>query len=99
MRQEHRPGQPARPGHSPSTRPGAPTPRSLVTCWPGCGCSTWDGELALAEPDTLRYTLLHTSAKIVRGQRKRTLKIPETWPWAHQLAEAIDTVLALPNPT
>jgi hypothetical protein len=58
-----------------------------------------DGELALAEPDTLRYTLLHTSAKIVRGQREHTLKIPETWPWAHQFAEAISTVLALPNPT
>jgi hypothetical protein len=34
----------------------------------------------------LRYTLLHTSAKIVRGQRKRTLKVPRTWPWADQLA-------------
>jgi Transposase DDE domain group 1 len=57
-----------------------------------------DGELATAEPDTLRYTLLHTSAKLVRGQRKRTLKIPQTWPYAHQLATAISTVLALPNP-
>jgi hypothetical protein len=56
------------------------------------------GELANAEPDTLRYTLLHTSAKLVRGQRKRTLKIPRTWPFAHQLAAAINTVLALPNP-
>lgn len=57
-----------------------------------------DGELAAAEPNTLRYTLLHTSAKLARGQRKRTLKIPRTWPFAHQLATAINTVLALPNP-
>jgi hypothetical protein len=58
-----------------------------------------DGDLAIAEPQTLRYTLLHTSAKLVRGQRKRTLKIPATWPWARQLTNAISTVLALPNPT
>jgi hypothetical protein len=70
-----------------------------------CDLAAWlrllclDGELALAEPDTLRYALLHTSAKIVRGQRKRTLKIPRTRPWAHQLANLIGTALALPNPT
>ena len=32
--------------------------------------------LADAEPKTLRYRLLHTAARIVRGQRKRKIKIP-----------------------
>ena len=36
--------------------------------------------LAHAEPKTLRYRLLHTAARIVRGQRKRKIKIPEPGP-------------------
>jgi hypothetical protein len=47
------------------------------------------------EPKTLRYRLLHTAARIVRGQRKRKIKIPETWPWAHELAAAFDLAFAL----
>ena len=39
-----------------------------------------DGELALAK--RLRDRLLHTSARLVRGQRRRRLRIPATWPWA-----------------
>jgi hypothetical protein len=39
-----------------------------------------DGALAKAEPKTLRYRLLHTAARIIRGQRKRKIRIPETWP-------------------
>lgn len=37
-----------------------------------------DGPLAKAEPKTLRYRLLHTAARIIRGQRKRKIKIPAT---------------------
>ena len=40
------------------------------------------------EPKTLRYRLLHTAARIVHGQRKRKIKIPETWPWACELVAA-----------
>lgn len=58
-----------------------------------------DGELATAEPKTLRYRLLHTAARIIRGQRKRKIKIPETWPWANQLAACLLAALALPPPT
>ena len=56
------------------------------------------GPLASAEPKTLRYPLLHTAAPIVRGQRKRKIRIPETWPWARQLAACLDTALTLPPP-
>ena len=58
-----------------------------------------DGELAKAEPGTLRYRLLHVGARIVRGQRRRHLKIPTTWPWADQLVAAFTQIMAIPTPT
>jgi hypothetical protein len=39
-----------------------------------------DSDLALAEPKRLRYRVLHTAARLVRGQRRRRLRIPTTWP-------------------
>jgi hypothetical protein len=39
-------------------------------------------ELAHAEPDTLRYRLLHLPAKLAVHARRRVLSIPDTWPWA-----------------
>jgi hypothetical protein len=56
------------------------------------------GDLATAEPKTLRYRLLHTAARLVRGQRRRTIRIPDTWPWAHDLHHALTTALTLPRP-
>jgi Transposase DDE domain group 1 len=58
-----------------------------------------DGDLARAEPKTLRYRLLHTSARLIKGGRRIRIRIPATWPWAEQLANAINTVLAMPAPT
>ena len=60
---------------------------------------TLDGDLARAEPKRLRYTLLHTAARITHGQRQRWLNIPPAWPWADDLATAFDRVQALPAPT
>ena len=54
--------------------------------------------LADTEPETLRYRLLHTAARIVSGQRKRKIKIPETWPWARELEACFRTALALVPP-
>jgi len=59
---------------------------------------TLDGDLARAEPKTLRYKLLHTAARITHGQRLRWINIPPTWPWATQLATAFTRVMALPAP-
>jgi hypothetical protein len=56
------------------------------------------GELAKAEPKTLRYRLLHVAARLVRGQRKRKIRIPPAWPWADQLRDALSTALTLPRP-
>ena len=64
-----------------------------LLCWLRLLCL--DASLGDAEPKTLRYRLLHTAARIVRGQRKRKIKIPETWPWACELAAAFVLAFAL----
>src|SRR3954447_3222492 len=38
------------------------------------------GELAKAEPKTLRYRLLHVAPRLTRGQRRLWLRIQRTWP-------------------
>lgn len=58
-----------------------------------------DPSLTDAEPKTLRYQILHTAVRIVRGQRRRKIKIPETWPWARELEAAFLAVFALTAPT
>ncbi len=57
-----------------------------------------DGDLAKAEPKTLRYKILHTAGRIVKGQRRQYLKIPPSWPRAHDIAGAFTRILALPPP-
>jgi hypothetical protein len=59
---------------------------------------TLDGELALCEPKTLRYRLLHTAARLAFHARRAVLRLPATWPWAHPLANAFARVAALPPP-
>jgi hypothetical protein len=56
-----------------------------------------DGDLAKAEPKTLRYRVLHAAGKLVRGGRRRRLKIPATWPWADAIATAWARITALPQ--
>jgi Transposase DDE domain group 1 len=56
-----------------------------------------DGDLARAEPKTLRYRILHTAARLVRGGRRRRLKISGTWPWADAIATAWARITALPQ--
>jgi hypothetical protein len=56
-----------------------------------------DGDLARAEPKTLRYTILHTAARLARGGRRRRLKISRTWPWATAIATAWARLSALPQ--
>jgi hypothetical protein len=56
-----------------------------------------DGDLAKAEPKTLRYTVLHAAARLVRGGRKRRLKIQATWPWAEAITAAWQRIDALPQ--
>jgi hypothetical protein len=55
-------------------------------------------DLAHAEPDTLRYRLLHLPAKLATHARRRTLSIPDTWPWAEAF-QLCWRRLDLPQPT
>jgi Transposase DDE domain group 1 len=55
-----------------------------------------DSALAVAEPKTLRYRLLHVAARIVRHARRTILRLQRSWPWADQLACAFARLRALP---
>ncbi len=57
-----------------------------------------DGDLARAEPKTLRYRILHTAARLVRGGRRRIVKISASWPWAGAITTAWQRIQALPHP-
>jgi hypothetical protein len=57
-----------------------------------------DGELAVCEPKTLRYRLLHTAARLAFHARRATLRLQRTWPWADALAAAFARLAALPPP-
>jgi hypothetical protein len=56
-----------------------------------------NGDLARAEPKTLRYKILHTAARLTHSGRRRRLKIPRTWPWATAIATAWTRLSALPQ--
>jgi hypothetical protein len=55
-------------------------------------------DLHRAEPKTLRYRLLHTAARITRGQRKVFLRLAEHWPWTLALARAFQRLRLIPLP-
>lgn len=57
-----------------------------------------DGELAICEPKTLRYRLLHTAARLAFHARRATLRLQASWPWARALAAALARLAALPPP-
>jgi hypothetical protein len=48
----------------------------------------FSGELAVAEPRTLRYRILHIAARLIRRARRVWLRLPEHWPWT---ADLLDT--------
>lgn len=56
-----------------------------------------DGDLAQAEPKTLRYRLLHTAARLTSSGRYRQLRLPRSWPWAAQITRAWTRIAALPQ--
>jgi hypothetical protein len=46
------------------------------------------GDLAVAEPRTLRYRLLHVAGRLVRSARQVWLRLPGHWPWTRDLLHA-----------
>ena len=53
-----------------------------------------DGDLARAEPATLRYRLLHVGARLTRRGRALHLRIDAAWPWRDQLDSAFGRLRA-----
>ncbi len=47
-----------------------------------------EGELAKAEPKSLRYRLLHVAALLVRRGRRLVMRLDRTWPWRNELEAA-----------
>lgn len=58
-----------------------------------------DGDLARAEPKTLRYRVLHAAARLVRGGRRRRWKFAANWPWTTAITRAWHRINALPDTT
>ena len=58
-----------------------------------------DGDLAKAEPKTLRSRPARRTSRLVRGGRRRTLKIAAAWPWAEAITTGWQRVQAIPHPT
>ena len=50
------------------------------------------GDLAKAEPKTLRYRLLHAAGTIARTARRTRLRIANNWPWVTDLVNAFHRV-------
>jgi hypothetical protein len=57
------------------------------------------GGMARATPKTLRYRFPRVPVTLVRGQRRRRLKIPASWPWVEQVTAATHRPRALPAPS
>jgi hypothetical protein len=54
-----------------------------------------DGDLATAQPKTLRYRIFSAPARLVAHARNRILKIPPGWAWSPDLATAWQRLHAL----
>jgi hypothetical protein len=46
----------------------------------------------------LRYRILHSAARLTRGQRRRRLRVPSSWPWAEHITAAFNRIAAIPAP-
>ena len=69
--------------------------QDLIACTQRLGL---DGELAVCEPKTLRYRLLHVAGRLAFHARRATLRLQRSWPWARELGAAFARVAALPPP-
>jgi hypothetical protein len=53
------------------------------------------GAAARYEPKQLRLRILGVAGRLVRTARRTLLKIPDTWPWAHDITTAHARLAAL----
>lgn len=85
---------------------------AINTAWLGCvmlaaDLVAWTRLLALhgdatvlasCEPKALRYRLWHVPARLTHGQRRRRLRIPQSWPWATAIVAVFANITAIPEP-
>ncbi|MDP9792622.1 hypothetical protein J2S43_001134 [Catenuloplanes nepalensis] len=75
----------------------------VLTCNIAADLSCWtrhdQPDLAHAEPETLRYRLLHLPAELTTHARQRRLSIPDTWPWADAFTLCWQRLNTLPTAT
>jgi hypothetical protein len=76
---------------------GLPPVRIADRVLEGVTCIRLDATV-VPEPKTLRYRLLHAAARLVRGGRRRTLKIAAAWPWTDEIVTAWQRIQAIPHP-
>ncbi len=69
-----------------------------LTCWLQLLALHDTPALARAEPKLLRFRILHVPAQLVRGARRRRLRIPRSWPWATAIVTAFARIAAIPLP-
>jgi len=67
-----------------------------LTVWTQSLCL--ERELAVCEPNALRYGLLHTAGRLSFLTRRAVLRLQANWPWALQLAAAFARLRALRLP-
>jgi Transposase DDE domain group 1 len=65
-----------------------------LTCW--TQALLLDGPLALAEPKTLRYWLLHVAARIVHHARRVILRLQRSWPLGGRACPRVRAVTCPP---
>ena len=53
------------------------------------------GDLAVAEPRTLRYRVLHVAGRLVHQARQVWLRLPDHWPWTPDLLTAYRRLAAI----
>jgi hypothetical protein len=57
-----------------------------LVCW--AQALLLDGDLAVAEPKTLRFRLWHVAGRIVQHARRLIVRLDRAWPWAADLVAA-----------
>lgn len=63
-----------------------------LLAWSQMTC--FEGALAIAEPKTVRYRVLHVAAVLARRGRDLVVHLDESWPWASELATAFTRLRA-----
>lgn len=67
-----------------------------LTAW--CQQLALTGQMAVAEPKSLRLRLFGIAGRLIHTGRRRILDLDSTWPWADTVLTAITRLQALPAP-